>query len=312
MADRHFIAVQIPVAIDRPYTYASDRPLAPGSIVAVPLGPRIVIGVVWPGTSDPVDAARLREIEQVFDLPPLPDVLIRLIDWVADYTLNPRGMVLRMVLRAPGALEPEKPIMGVRLAGPPPERMTAARKRLLEAAADGLAWSKSGLAGAAGVSPGVIDGLVKHGTMEIVTVPVRPVAGEPDPELPPADLTDAQEKAAAQLVDLVKARDYGAALLDGVTGSGKTEVYFEAVAQAFRAGRQVLILLPEIALTGAFLDRFTARFGARPGEWHSDMATKTRNRVWQICFLLQSNLAKYVKYLDELNQISLPDKPFNQ
>jgi primosomal protein N' (replication factor Y) len=281
MADRYFVAVQIPVAIDRPYTYASDRPHAPGTIVAVPLGTRIVTGVVWPGISNPVDAARVREIEQVFDLPPLPEVLIRLIDWVADYTLTPRGMVLRMVLRAPGALEREKPIMGVRLAGPPPERMTAARKRVLEAAADGLAWSKSGLAGAVGVSPGVIDGLVKHGTMETIAIPARPVAGEPDPELPPAALTDAQEQAAAQLVDLVKAGNYGAALLDGVTGSGKTEVYFEAIAQAFRAGRQVLILLPEIALTGAFLDRFTARFGARPGEWHSDMATKTRNRVWR-------------------------------
>ena len=281
MADRHFVAVQIPVAIGRPYTYLSDRPLLPGTIVAVPLGPRIVIGVVWPVESDPVDAAKLREIEQVFDLPPLPDVLIRFIDWVADYTLSPRGKVLRMVLRAPGALEREKPLMGVRVAGPPPERMTAARKRVLETAANGLAWSKSGLAGVAGVSPGVIDGLVKQGTMEIIAIPARPVAGEPNPELPPPELSDAQEKAAAQLVDLVKAGGYGAALLDGVTGSGKTEVYFEAIAQAFRAGRQVLVLLPEIALTGAFLDRFTARFGARPGEWHSDMATKARNRVWR-------------------------------
>ena len=281
MADRHFIAVQIPVAVDRPYTYASDRPLAPGTIVAVPLGPRIVVGVVWPAEDEPVDASRLREIEQVFDLPPLPEVLIGFIDWVADYTLSPRGMVLRMVLRTPGALEPEKPVMGVRLAGPPPQRMTGARKRVLEAAADGLAWSKSGLAVAAGVSPGVIDGLVGHGTMEIVAIPARPVAGAPDPALPPADLTDAQATAAAQLVDLVRAGAFGAALLDGITGSGKTEVYFEAIAQALRAGKQVLILLPEIALTGAFLDRFAARFGARPGEWHSDMATKTRNRVWR-------------------------------
>ncbi|HSG94625.1 MAG TPA: primosomal protein N', partial [Afifellaceae bacterium] len=238
-------------------------------------------GVVWPAEDEPVDAARLREIEQVFDTPPLPEVLIGFIDWVADYTLSPRGMLLRMVLRAPGALEPEKPMMGVRLAGPPPQRMTAARRRILETAANGLAWSKSGLAAAAGVSPGVIDGLVKHGTMEVVAIPARQVAGEPDLELPPAYLTDAQEKAAAQLVELVKTGAYGAALLDGVTGSGKTEAYFEAVAQAFRAGKQVLILLPEIALTGAFLDRFTARFGARPGEWHSDMATKMRNRVWR-------------------------------
>ena len=125
MADRHFVAVLIPVAVDRPYTYASDRPLLPGTIVAVPLGPRIVTGVVWPAETEHVDAARMREVEQVFDLSPLPDVLMRFIDWVADYTLSPRGMVLRMVLRAPGALEPEKPLMGVRVAGPPPSAVSA-------------------------------------------------------------------------------------------------------------------------------------------------------------------------------------------
>ena len=70
-------------------------------------------------------------------------------------------------------------------------------------------------------------------------------------------------------------------LLDGVTGSGKTEVFFEAVADALRVGRQALILLPEIALTHTFLDRFTRRFGTRPAEWHSDMTPAQRGRVWR-------------------------------
>src|SRR5205823_14255908 len=70
------------------------------------------------------------------------------------------------------------------------------------------------------------------------------------------------------------------ALLDGVTGSGKTEVYFEAVAQVLRRGQQALILMPEIALTGQFLDRFSARFGVRPHEWHSELTPRTRARNW--------------------------------
>src|SRR5690606_17891066 len=74
---------------------------------------------------------------------------------------------------------------------------------------------------------------------------------------------------------------YSVSLLHGVTGSGKTEVYFEAVARAVELGKQVLILLPEIALTQQFLDRFESRFGTRPAEWHSDLAPRQRERVWR-------------------------------
>ena len=123
----HLVSVLVPVAVDAPYTYASDRPLAPGTIVAVPLGPRNVIAAVWHDAPDQVAPKKLRAVEHVFDTPPLPDSLLRFVDWVADYTLATRGMVLRMVLRSPEALEPEKAIVGVRLAGRPPQRVTDAR-----------------------------------------------------------------------------------------------------------------------------------------------------------------------------------------
>jgi primosomal protein N' (replication factor Y) (superfamily II helicase) len=275
------LSVLVPVAVDRPYTYGCDRPLPPGSLVVVPLGPRQVIGAVWPTPPDAVDPARLREVAHVYDAPPLPAELVRFVDWVADYTLAPRGMVLRMVLRSPGALEPERPVTGVRLSGPPPERMTAARRRVLDVAADGLAWSKSGLAAAAGVSPGVVDGLVEQGTLEVLAIPLRPVMAEPDPDHPHPALSAEQAAAAEALVETVRQDAYAAALLDGVTGAGKTEVYFEAIAAALRQGHQALVLLPEIALTGAFLDRFAARFGARPAEWHSGMTARARERVWR-------------------------------
>ena len=153
------VSVLVPYAVAGPYSYRApaEPELTPGDIVEVPLGTRDVLGVIW---DDPPDldrtSNRLREVVGKFDTTPLPDATRSFVDWVANYTLATRGMVLRMVLRAPGALEPETPRQGFRLAGPPPERMTKARQKVLDVAADGLAWSKSGLAGAAGVSPGVV------------------------------------------------------------------------------------------------------------------------------------------------------------
>ena len=276
----HLVPVLVPVAVDRPYTYAADRRIPPGTIVTVPLGTRLVIGAVWPATPDDVVPKKLREIEHIFDAPPLPEALIRFVDWMADYTLVPPGMVLRMVLRSPEALQPEKPMVGVRLAGPPPDRLTAARKRVLDSAGDGLAWSKSGLAAAAGVSTGVVDGLLAQGTLEMVALPARPIAADLDPDHRRPELSAEQESAAAILRETVRDA-FSVSLLDGVTGSGKTEVYFEAVAETLRKGKQALILLPEIALTGAFLDRFATRFGSRPAEWHSEIGSKARERVWR-------------------------------
>jgi primosomal protein N' (replication factor Y) len=276
----HLASVLLPLAIDRPYTYAADRALAPGTIVAVPLGTRLVIGAVWHDPADEVATGKIRDIERIYETPPLPQSLQKFVDWVADYTLAPRGMILRMVLRSEGALEPERPIVGVRLSGPPPARITGARTRVLEAAADGLAWSKSGLAAAAGVSTGVVDGLLAGGSLELVALPAKPIAADLDPDHLRPNLSVAQEGAASVLRDSAK-NIFSVSLLDGVTGSGKTEVYFEAVAETLRRGKQALILLPEIALTGAFLDRFAARFGSRPAEWHSEVGSRQRERVWR-------------------------------
>jgi primosomal protein N' (replication factor Y) len=93
-------------------------------------------------------------------------------------------------------------------------------------------------------------------------------------------LSPAQQAALDQIRALDPHR-FGVALLDGVTGGGKTEVFFEAVADTLRAGRQALILLPEIALTHTFLERFTKRFGTRPAEWHSDMTPAQRTKIWR-------------------------------
>ncbi|MCE1235580.1 MAG: primosomal protein N' [Hyphomicrobiales bacterium] len=286
-AARPFVVpVVVPVALDVAYSYRVPRGLEiePGSIVEVPLGPRKVLGVVWdeePGGGLRVGDNRLREIERTFDCPPVKPALRRFVDRLARHYLMPRGMVLRMVLRAPEALEPEAPIRGVRLAGPRPERMTSARARVLEAMEDGFAWSRTGLAASAGVSASVVDGLIAQGTLEEVWLPPGRPPANPDPDHGGKPLGPDQRAAADALVEAIAAGGFGVHLLDGVTGSGKTEVYFEAVAAAAKAGRQALVLLPEIALTAEFLDRFVDRFGVKPAEWHSEVPPKARARVWR-------------------------------
>ena len=278
------VPVLVPVPTPGPYSYAvpEGMDVVPGAVVQVPLGPRQVIGVVWDGEeAGAVDPKKLRPITQVFDCPPLDRAMRSFIDWVASYTLSPPGYIARMALRAPAGFEPEPMVEGLRYCGGTPDRLTPARARVLEAAADGLSWTRSGLAHAAGVTASVIDGLVRQGLFEPVFLPPKPVVPPPDPDYTAPRLEGPQQEAAEQVLEHVRHGGFSVALIDGVTGSGKTEVYFEAIAETLRRGKQVLILLPEIALTASFLERFEQRFGARPAEWHSDLAPKTRERVWR-------------------------------
>ncbi|WP_152658849.1 primosomal protein N' [Devosia chinhatensis] len=276
------VAVMVGVAVEGPYSYRvpEGMALARGSIVAVPLGPRLVLGVVWGEPRDNVAHNRLRDVAHAYDVPPLSEELLRLVDWVGRYTLAAPGQVLRGVLRSPEALEPPKPVIAYRRTRHEPEKLTPARLRVLDCLMDDMAWPKPALLGASGVSSSVLDGLEKTGAVEKVEMPAPPVVLPPDPDANPSSLNPEQQTALDQILAL-SAHDFGVALLDGVTGGGKTEVFFEAVADTLRAGRQALVLLPEIALTSTFIDRFTKRFGGRPAEWHSDMTPVQRAKVWR-------------------------------
>ena len=212
---------------------------------------RTYVGVVWGLPEDMVAHNRLKDIEVVYDVPPLSEELLQTVDWVARYTLAAPGMVLRAVLRSSEALEPERPVVAYRRTGHEPERMTPARHRVLETVADGLQWAKTAIVGASGVSASVVEGLEKAGALERLEVPPAPIVRPPDPNRGVPTLNPEQGAALAD-IRAIDAMHYGVALLDGITGSGKTEVFFEAVADTLRAGRQVLILLPEIALTHTF------------------------------------------------------------
>jgi primosomal protein N' (replication factor Y) len=283
---RRVVDVLVPVALDRAYSYRvpENLDLAPGDIVSVPLGARgETTAVVWADNPKPdirLDN-RLKDVEEKLEYPPLRPELRSFVDWVANYTVSSRGMVLRMCLRMGEHLGAERERTGVKLAGKPPERMTSARARVLELLADGMVRGKSDAAREAGASAGVIDGLIDEGTLQTIVLPPEPVAEKPDPDFTQSEFTADQGAAATALKTTIAEGGYTVTLLDGVTGSGKTEVYFEAVADTIRAGRQSLILMPEIALTAQFLDRFAARFGTRPAEWHSELTPRRRARTWK-------------------------------
>ncbi len=266
------------------YRVPHGMTVEPGSIVIAPLGPRQLLGVVWEPERMPSDAEvgdnRLRPLLGVADAPPLPDALRRLIEWTADYYLAPPAAVVRMALSSTSALEGARTVTEYRVTGHIPDRLTPQRAQALERIGDRQGLIRE-LATMADVSDAVIRGLVKNGAIEGVEVDIDSPFPLPDPDHHRPVLSEDQRAAADILVAGVTSHSFQPVLLDGVTGSGKTEVYFEAVAQAIAEGRQVLVLLPEIALTEPFLKRFHDRFGCEPVAWHSGLRSSQRRRAWR-------------------------------
>ncbi|CAM4246307.1 Primosomal protein N' [Novosphingobium lubricantis] len=265
------------------YRVPDGMHVEPGSVVLAPLGPRQIIGVVWEAERLPateVPASKLRPLLQVLPVPPLPAPLRRLIEWTADYYLAPLAAVARMALSSNAALQGGGTVTEYRLTGKEPGRLTPQRKKALEAL-EGQQATIRELAAMAGVSDGVLRGMVNAGLLEPVLVDSDRPYPRAYPLFAAPDLSDLQAQVAARLVAATQARQFHPFLLDGVTGSGKTETYFEAIAAAITAGQQVLVLLPEIALTETFLKRFEARFGVPPVTWHSALKASERRRAWR-------------------------------
>ena len=263
-----------------------------GDFVEVPLGPRRVLGVVWGPGAGGFDAAKLRSILRVMDAAPMREELRLFLARAADYTLTPLPAMLRLATRAPGLGDPPAMRRVLRPGPDMPERMTDARSRVIAALDEfgGAAVTLGELAAQSGVTTSVIKGLVKAGAVLEEDAPRDLPYPRLDPDLPGVSLAGEQVAAADALISAVAQGGYSTTLLKGVTGSGKTEVYLEAVAECLRAGRQALVLLPEIALTADFLTRVEARFGARPAEWHSGVTVTERRRVWRMLATGQAQL----------------------
>ena len=278
--------ILFPLPLPEPFDYEVPDGMAvsPGSFVKAPLGKYERSGLVLEVLGDDAGAGRtLKSVAEVYPVPPMRDAMRTFIQWAAKYTVSHPGHILAMVLRARGALAPSPTETLYRLTGEAPARMTDARARLIDTAERMGPSSAASLAAAAGVSSGVVKGLADGGVFvaEARDVdapfprPVADIAGHP--------LTDEQAAAADYLKQAVRGEAFETVLIDGVTGSGKTEVYFEAIAEVLRSdpNAQILVLLPEIALTQAILARFEVRFGAEPARWHSGLAEKERRRTWR-------------------------------
>jgi primosomal protein N' (replication factor Y) len=287
-ATRVSVLLPLPLAGAYDYRVPEDLTVAPGDFVIVPLGQRLLPGVVWGPATGEVVEAKLKPVRERLAVPPMREELRRFVDWVANYTLSPPGAVLRMAMSVPDALLPPRMIAAYTLGASgraalsdETATMTAARRRVLQLLADGPPATAADIGRRAGCGSGVVRSLATMGLAETVEVPSRPPPRPPDWRLPGPSLSSAQELAADELVANVDQGGFSVTLIDGVTGSGKTEVYFAAIAAALARGRQVLVLLPEISLGNQWLTRFIKRFGEPPAEWHSDLGQTERRATWR-------------------------------
>lgn len=286
------VSVLVPYPVDKAYTYGvpAGVNLQPGDYVSVPLGSREVPGVVWGGVNDDVPPKRLKHVVLRHDLPPMPQVQRDFIDWLAHYTMSAKGAVLKMALSAPSAMEPPKAaakayklsalaMKALQEKGTDKvsRNLSPAKRKVLDILGDQRAHRAADL----GVSASVLKGLMGQGLVEQVALYSAAPCVHPDIARPGPTLSVTQKGAADHLIQQVQAGGYHASLIDGVTGAGKTEIYFEAVAEALKKGRQALIMLPEIALSNAFLERFKQRFGCAPGMWHSSLSPAQRRITWR-------------------------------
>jgi primosomal protein N' (replication factor Y) len=280
------VSVLLPLPLSGAYDYRVPKGaiLEAGDFVTVPLGGRRLAGVVWGPGSGSVAEARLKDAGGPLPAPPLPGVSRRFVDWVADYTLSPPGAVLKMAASVPAALAPAKPAVGYvrNPAATAAPKLGAARARVM-AAAEGPPRAAAELAREAGTGAGVVKALAELGLLTPKPMPAK-IFVPPDWAAPGPALSPDQQKAADDLAAKTRAAltgGFSVTLLDGVPGSGKTEVYFQAVAAALETGRQALVLLPEIALGAQWLDRFRARFRAEPALWHSGVSEGARRATWR-------------------------------
>lgn len=278
------VGILLPLPFNQPFTYKSAEPLQIGQLVEVPFGRDKQIGVVY--ELNPVcdlPEEKIKSIVKCFDFPPLSEKLLKFLGWVAKYNMAPLGLVFKMAVSVKAAFEPSPLTVLYKLSG-----KTLAEAKLKNSDArwhvmdllKHAPYTRQEIAKGAGVGQSVIKTLIDSGVLEPVYVENKKEFLEPVGDYVKVNLTVEQQRAAEMLCQKVES-GFSVTLLDGVTGSGKTEVYFEAVAKALENGKQVLILVPEISLTTQWLERFQKRFGVRPANWHSGLSLKERVDTWK-------------------------------
>lgn len=293
---RSSIPVLLPYPFYYPFEYlynpAQYPSLKPGHIVRIPLGKRSEVGVVWPDTillppdlalpaCPPFSEKKLKPIHALSTLPPLPLALCQFIAWVAAYTLAPLGSVLAMSLRALPSKLSQPTVKGWALNTPlPTQKLTPHRQKIYDILTHHHPLTTSELAQKADVKPAIIRAMAKAGLLVEKKMPPPRIFQEPIPTHNLPLLSSAQQQAVNVLQAKIRAGTFNVTLLEGVTGSGKTEIYFEAIAEALKQNKQILVLLPEIALSAQWVERFVKRFDVKPALWHSELTPNQRKQTW--------------------------------
>ena len=278
------VSVLLPLPFDNLYDYRIPPKiyLINGSFVRVPFGRRRLIGVVWGAGNYEIEEDRIRDVEIVLNIPCFPEVSRRFVDWVSGYTMQPRGLVLKMAMSVPKALDPEVLLKVYSINTNIVDfKLTTARSRVLKILTEQGSMTASNIVKNALVSNSVIKKLVAIGVLIETDITNNKEEKIPEPDFKKLVFSCEQEKAVSKLVLGVRLNQFLVTLLDGVPGSGKTEVYFEAIAEVLRRQSQVLVLLPEISLSAQWLDRFKRRFGVNPGVWHSSLSMTERRKIWR-------------------------------
>lgn len=301
------VGVLLPLPFNEPFDYRIDDDVELGEIVRVPFGREAQIGVVWKkGKSSKLDDAKIKPVTERFNFPPLRADLRKFIEFTAAYNMAYAGLVLRMVLSVRQVFDNPKMTVLYELSGKTLAeaglKNSDARWRVMDFL-KAMPFNRQEIAAGAGVGQSVIRAMIDAGVLRPVLIENKRQFAPPVPDFQKVKLTREQQAAADELVRKV-GHGFRVTLLNGVTGSGKTEVYFEAAAEAFRQGKQVLILVPEIGLTSQWLGRFEKRFGVKPAKWHSALGNNERVDTWKaVCqgearIVIGARSALFLPYAD--------------
>ena len=283
------INVLLPIPVSQYYEYLNeDLSLRIGDLVEVPFGKRYLPAVVIGSVEGQVEVSKLKRVLSKYDLPRISEEMMNFVVWVSAYNMVSAGSVLKMVLSAPQALLPPRRIKAFVNAFDMQKqgvKLTPGRKRVLDYLADNKTRTVQEIIEFARVTPAIIRGLQRSGLIDSVAITEKNLIETHKTKKVITPVFNLEQgKAVSKLLNSLREQTFNVSLIDGVTGAGKTEVYFEAISEVLKKEKQVLILLPEIALSQPFLTRFETRFGFRPGQWHSDLSGKIRNQTWRAVF----------------------------
>lgn len=266
------------------YDYRLTVPATIGTFVGVRVMNRVCVGIVWGIGDSGLPQEKIKDVSFVYNAKmPVADMqwLLRMSEW----TLIPMGMVLRLIVNIPDAFSPPRIEQLYSFDFDSKTRMTQNRQAVLDAFAsnDNDPMTAIDVQNIARVSSAVVRTMIKNGGLIPVAQREKNLGDYAFDyqDLGNIKLNEQQQTAADVIGDAIKSGGFSVFLLDGITGSGKTQVYFDSAWRAYSQGKSVLLMMPEIALTAQFMSRFESRFGAPPVVWHSNLTAARRREIWR-------------------------------